>query len=122
MYEIHFYKDKRGKEPVKEYIAELAKRNDKDSRIKLTKIRDYIKALSEYGTQIGEPYVKHIDGDIWELRPLRDRILFAAWDGKGFILLHVFMKQTQKTPPREIERAKQNLMNYQEERKNNEEK
>lgn len=122
LYEIHFYKDKNGKEPVKEYIAELASKTDKDSRIKLTKIRDYIKALSEYGTRLGEPYMKHLDGDIWELRPLRDRILFAAWNGKGFVLLHVFMKQTQKTPPREIDRAKRNLADYQEKRKNNEEK
>lgn len=114
MYEIHFYKDKNGKAPVKEYIAALASKKDKDSRIKLTKIRDYVKALSEYGTQIGEPYIKHLDGDIWELRPLRDRILFAAWNGSGFVLLHVFMKQTQKTPPREIDRAKRNLADYQE--------
>ncbi len=121
MYEIHFYRDKSGREPVKEYIAGLASRKDKDSRIKLNKIMDYVKALSEYGTQAGEPYIKHIDGDIWELRPLRDRILFAAWDGKGFVPLHVFMKQTQKTPRREIERAKRNLTDYQG-RKYNEEK
>jgi len=43
LYEIHFYKDKSGKEPVKEYIATLASKKDKDSRIKLTKIRDYVK-------------------------------------------------------------------------------
>lgn len=30
-----------------------------------------------------------------------------------FVLLHVFMKQTQKTPLREIERAKRNLADYQ---------
>ena len=62
-----------------------------------------------YGTQIGEPYVKHLDGEIWELRPLRDRILFAAWYNGGFILLHTFMKTTQKTPAREIEKAKREL-------------
>ena len=120
MYEIHFYKDKNEKEPVKEYIAGLASRTDKNSRIKLNKIMEYIKALSEYGTQIGEPYIKHLDGEIWELRPLRDRILFAAWDGNSFVLLHVFMKQTQKTPQREIERAKRNLADYQERSEDNE--
>lgn len=120
MYEIYFYMDKSGKEPVKEYMAELAGRKDKDSRIKLNKIRDYVKALSEYGTRAGEPYIKHLDGDIWELRPLRDRILFAAWDGSGFVLLHVFMKQTQKTPQREIEQAKRNLADYRERRKHDE--
>lgn len=77
MHEIHFYKDKNGKEAVAEYIAELARKKDKDSRIKLTKIRDYIKVLSEYGTQAGEPFVKHLDGEIWELRPLRDRIFLS---------------------------------------------
>lgn len=112
MYEIYFYKDKNGKEPVKEYMAGLAVKKDKDSRIKLNKIMDYVKILSEYGTGAGEPYIKHINGEIWELRPLRDRILFAAWDGRGFVLLHVFMKQTQKTPQKEIERAKRNLTDY----------
>lgn len=112
MYEIFFYRDKHGREPVKEYITDLSTRKDKDSRIKLNKIMDYVKILSEYGIHAGEPYIKHVDGDIWELRPLRDRILFAAWDGNGFILLHVFMKQTQKTPQREIKRAKRNLSDY----------
>ncbi|MCD8049131.1 MAG: type II toxin-antitoxin system RelE/ParE family toxin [Clostridia bacterium] len=112
MYEIYFYKDKNGKEPVREYLNGLAKKNDKDSRIKFNKIMDYLKVLSEYSIAAGEPYIKHLDGDIWELRPLRDRILFAVWTGKRFILLHQFMKQTQKTPPKEIERAKKNLKNH----------
>ena len=47
--------------------------------------------------------MKHLEGDIWELRPLRDRILFAAWVGDSFVLLHHFVKKTQKTPQREID-------------------
>ncbi len=39
----------------------------------------------EHGTAAGEPYVKHLDGEIWELRPLRDRILF--WHGME---IHLF--------------------------------
>jgi phage-related protein len=50
-----------------------------------------------------------LEGDIWELRPIDNRILFAAWDGEKFILLHHFLKQTQKTPPLEIETAKRRL-------------
>ena len=106
MYEVKFYVDRNGKEPVAEYIAELAGKKDKDSRIKLNKIREYIKVLSENGTQAGEPYMKHLDGEIWELRPLRDRILFVAWVNGGYVLLHQFVKKTQKTPAREIEKAK----------------
>lgn len=45
MYEIRFYRDKNDKEPVKEYIAEMAAKKDKDSRIKLNKIMDYVKPL-----------------------------------------------------------------------------
>lgn len=109
LHKIYFYRDKKGNEPVAEYIAKLAAKQDKDSRIKLGKIRDYIKALSEYGTQAGEPYIKHLDGDIWELRPLRDRILFVGWTEGGYVLLHQFMKTTQKTPAREIAKAKREL-------------
>ena len=114
MHEIIFYKDRNGKEPVLEYIRELAGHSDKDSRIKLQKIRDYVKYLREEGKQAGEPYVKHLDGEIWELRPIRDRILFAAWNGQSFILLHHFMKKTQKTPQREIDKAKRNFADYME--------
>ena len=109
MHKIYFYKDKNGKEPVAEYLKELATQKGKDGRIKLNKIRDYVKALSTYGTYVGEPYVKHLDGEIWELRPLRDRILFVAWHNGGFVLLHQFMKKTQKTPQKEIEKAKREL-------------
>ncbi len=109
MHQIFYYRDRNGKAPIEEYLTELAAKKDKDSRIKLNKIRDYVKTLSEYGTQAGEPYIKHLDGDIWELRPLRDRILFIGWNNGSFVLLHHFMKKTQKTPAREIEKAKREL-------------
>lgn len=109
MHEIHFYKDKNGKSPVLDYLRELTNKKDKDSIIKANKINDYIQMLSEYGTQAGEPYIKHLDGDIWELRPLRDRILFVGWANGSYVLLHHFMKKTQKTPAREIEKAKREL-------------
>jgi len=61
---------------------------------------------------IYEPYVKHIDDEIWELRPLRDRFFFFCWHGDILVLLHHFVKGTQKTPPREIEKAKRNLKDF----------
>jgi phage-related protein len=112
MYEVIFYRDKHGKEPVNEYLEDLAQQNGKDSRIKLNKINDYIEALKVYGTTVGEPYMKHLEGKIWELRPIRDRILFAAWTRDSFVLLHHFVKKTEKTPKREIERAKRNLADF----------
>ena len=112
MYEIIFYRDKNGKEPVYEYIKELEQRAGKDSRVKLKKVQEYIRVLMEYGTEAGEPYIKHLDGEIWELRPIRDRVLFAAFTESEFILLHHFMKKTQKTPPCEIEQAKRELQDF----------
>lgn len=112
-YNVLFYRNEQGEEPVRDYLNELVKKKDKDSRIKLNKIRDYVKILRIYGTRAGEPYVKHIEGDIWELRPLRDRIFFVAWINNSFVLLHQFMKKTQKTPKREIKQAQKEYADLQ---------
>jgi phage-related protein len=106
---IVFYRDIRGIAPVYEYITELGRKKGKDSRIKYNKIIDYLKVLCQTGNSAGEPYIKHINGDIWELRPLADRIFYAAWDGKRCILLHHFVKKSQQTPQREINTAKRRL-------------
>lgn len=106
LHKIFFYQTQSGKQPVLDYLRELQSKSDKDSRIKAGKINDYIESLSQYGLELGQPYIKHLDGDIWELRPLRDRIFFVAWHEGSFVLLHQFMKKTQKTPPREIAQAK----------------
>lgn len=120
MFEIVFYQDRNGNEPVKRYIKELKAKKDKDSRIKSSKIQDCMRILNEHGTRAGERFVKHIEGEIWELRPLSDRVLFAAWYGKSFVLLHVFVKKTQKTPQREIDQAKRNLADMKERYRENE--
>ena len=114
MYEIYFYEDRNGNSPVLAYMQDLAQRTDKDSRINHNKINDYIEVLSRHGKTAGEPYIKHLDGDIWEIRPIRGRILFASWTENGFILLHHFQKKTQKTPQKEIDQAKRNLKDMQE--------
>ena len=114
MYDIIFYDDERGREPVREYIEQLKERSitNKDARINLRKIVTYLDALERYGTRMGAPVTKHLEGEIWELRPLANRILYAYFKDNKFILLHHFIKKTQKTPKREIEQAKRNLESY----------
>lgn len=112
MYNIFFYKDKKGNEPVKEYIISLKKKNSKDSLIKLQKIQDYLNILRENGTRAGMPFVRYLDGELWELRPLKDRILFFAYNGNDIILLSQFHKKTQKTPLREIKKANKLMKDY----------
>lgn len=51
---IIFYQTKRGTTPVLDYLKELGSRTDKDSRIKMNKIQDYIEVLSQYGTRAGD--------------------------------------------------------------------
>ena len=114
LHQIIFYVDRQGKSSLLDYIAELENSKSKDSRIKLTKIREYVKALSENGAYLPEKYAKHLDGEIWELRPIDDRILFAGWVDGAFVLLHSFVKKSQKTPKREIEQAKRELADFKE--------
>jgi phage-related protein len=47
---------------------------DKNARINFNKIVAYIDILEEKGTRVGEPVTKHLDGEIWELRPLNNRM------------------------------------------------
>lgn len=114
MFEVEFYEDKRGYQPVKEVLLKLKEHAqiNKDYRIQYQKILTHIRALEVYGTRIGEPQVKHLDGNLWELRPLSHRIIFFYWKDNTFILLHHFIKKTQKTPAREIEQARKNLKDF----------
>ena len=114
MYEVEFYEDKNGKSEIVEYLDDLKVKGatSKNERVNRDKILAYIIALKQYGTRIGQPVVKHIDGSIWELRPLANRIFFFYWKDNRFVLLHYFIKKTQKTPPSEIERAKKYRAEY----------
>lgn len=112
MFQIEFYEDKNGKCEIKEYLFQLQNNNNKENSIKFNKITMYIELLSRYGLKLGEPYIKKINKNIWELRPARDRILFASMYNNRFILLNYFMKQTQKTPKREIKKAQKLLDDY----------
>lgn len=109
---INFYKDKNGDMPVWEWMKELRRqaKTSKSARIQIEKIESYIDVLAERGTRAGEKYTKHLDGDIWELRPIENRILFFCWNGAEYIFLHYFTKKTQKTPKREIETAKRRMI------------
>jgi phage-related protein len=59
--------------------------------------------------KVREPYVKHLEGPVWEMRMKgRDGIARAAYvtaTGQRVVVVHVFRKKTQKTPRREIEKA-----------------
>jgi len=114
MYKIDFYFDKNDKSEIVEFLKALyqsGKTNKKD-RISHDKIAMYMGLLKKYGTYIGEPVVKHITGSIWELRPLNNRIFFFYWRDNKFVMLHYFVKDTDKTPPQEIKSAQEKLKDH----------
>ena len=113
-YKIVIYEDRQGKSPITEMLNDLniKARSNKLHRVRLKKISEYIELLRVFGTRAGLPATKHIDGDIWELRPARGRIFFAYWKDNTFVLLHHYIKNTQKTPQKEIDQAKRNLHDF----------
>lgn len=114
MYRIDFYKDENGKSELLDFIRHLllTSETNKDSRIQYDKIYSQIKLLREKGTNLPAKYTKHIDGDIWELRPGKNRIFYFCYLDDMFVLLHYFHKTTDKTPRQEIERAKAERDDY----------
>lgn len=70
--------------------------------------------LSGVGTRAGAPFTKYLDSEIWELRSLKNRILYAFYEEDTFVLLYHFGKKTRMTPKREIECAKRKLEDFKE--------
>jgi phage-related protein len=97
---IIFYREDSGREPVREWL----KRLDTPER----KIVGEDLQTMQYRWPLGMPLVGSLNKGLWELRtnlPTRIcRIIFIVED-KSIILLHGFIKKTQKTPPSDIEIA-----------------
>ena len=72
----------------------------------------YIQLLSEKGTRMPDNITKHIEDGIWELRPGSNRVFYFFFEKDTFVLLHHFRKKSQKTPKREIDRAKSEREHY----------
>ena len=66
MFEVEFYEDHNGIEPIKEFIMDLQTKaqNSKAARTRANKVLTHIRVLQQFGTRAGEPYIKHVDGDI----------------------------------------------------------
>ena len=107
MYKITVFSKNDGSS-IKALFKDLLNKNDKSSKLKRNKINDYIRLLKDHGLSLREPYIKKIGDGIWELRPLQYRILFTIINDE-IILLHYFIKNTQKTPIKEIEKAKNEI-------------
>lgn len=115
------YEKENKENPVKDFLLSLSSKHR-------AKALWEIGLLAEHGQKLKEPYSKVITGDdykgLWELRIkfARDisRIFYFMPVGDTFILLHGFLKKTQKTPKWELETAKRYMEDYKRRFKNNE--
>ena len=92
-----FYTTGAGREPVRDWLLSLAR---DERRVIGTDI-----AYVQWKWPLGKPRIDHLRDGVWEIRSNLGsriaRILFAVADGE-LILLHGFIKKTQRTPADDI--------------------
>ena len=63
--------------------------------------------------QLREPHVKHLEGKLWELRAKSPegiaRGLYVTVTGRRVVVLHVFVKKSQKTPRAALDIARERM-------------
>lgn len=115
MYQFTFYRDRKGYSAIKSWMNELAasaEQGDKQARIQLKQLIYTMNRVKIDGTRAGEPAVKRLTAELFELRPGNHRVLFFAHVGNEFVLLSYFRKKTQKTPPAEIAKAERLMKDW----------
>ena len=102
-FEVIFYDKTDGTEPAKDFLNSL----DIKMMVKMTRV---IAILQINGPALREPYSKPLGDGMFELRAQVasdiSRVLYFFLAGRRIVLTHGFIKKTDKTPPNEIERAK----------------
>lgn len=108
-WEIEFYQDSQGNIPVQDFISQ------QPTKVK-AKFIHYIDMLQDFGLSLGQPYVKKLKDDVWELKDtlqfkLLPYIIFCnQWSQIHFSTY--FFKKTKETPKSEIEVAKYRINDY----------
>ena len=102
--DIYFYKTEQGNEPVREWLQQLSSADKK-------RIGEDMKTV-QFGWPLGMPLVKHLEGDIWEVRIALSkriaRVLFVL-DTSSMVLIHGFIKKQQKTLKADLDLAKDRI-------------
>jgi phage-related protein len=102
--EVRFYASERGHEPVRDWLLALPA----DGRVKV----ELALARVQFGWPVGMPLVRKLQADLWEARTRtavgQARILFTVLEGSA-VLLHGFVKKSQKIPRHELALARGRL-------------
>jgi phage-related protein len=82
-----------------------------DMQAKFLRITELLITLG--ANNIGMPHVKHLDDKLWEIRLTGKeniaRSIYFITHKKQIVILHTFIKKTQKTPKKALEIAKQRM-------------
>ncbi|HXD84137.1 MAG TPA: type II toxin-antitoxin system RelE/ParE family toxin [Rudaea sp.] len=99
--DVRFYASGTGTEPVRDWLRELPREARKV-------LGDDIKTV-QLGWPLGMPLVRKMEPGLWEVRSRVPagiaRLLFTV-DGTTMILLHGFIKKSQKTPADDLDTAR----------------
>lgn len=97
--EINFFDNK-----IEDFIKKLEKPT-------IAKVLRTIDLLEHFGQKLGMPHSKNISPKLFELRirGQQEIRLFYTFHTNSAIILHGFIKKSQKSPPRELLIAKQKL-------------
>ena len=109
-WEVVFYQDEQGNEPVKDFVL-----GESDGAI--AEILHVFKLLRQFNVTLGMPYVRKMDNSgLGELRIKHGsdiyRIFLFAYTRKRFILLHAILKKEDKTPKSDKALAIQRMNAY----------
>ncbi len=112
-YNVEFYQKENGDIPVQLFLLSLP------PKLRAKTFRE-IELLKNHGPELREPHTKPIKGKnnkgLFELRVKFSsdisRILYFIYDGNMFVMLHGFVKKTNRTPERELERARKYKDDY----------
>ncbi|MCG8380041.1 MAG: type II toxin-antitoxin system RelE/ParE family toxin [Proteobacteria bacterium] len=79
----------------------------------LANLLHILEMIEEFGPNIGKPYTAPIGKGLFEIRAQGKegigRALFCIEKDKELIILHSFIKKTQKTPERELDKARKRM-------------
>ncbi len=106
---VEFYSDGDDNSPVLDWYQTL------DDKTK-AKLLWTFQLLEANGIDVGMPYVKPLEDKLYEVRAEVNRnairVIYFLYTGRRFILLHGFQKKTQKTPKKELEKARTYLEDF----------
>jgi phage-related protein len=105
VWKVEFYEDARGQCQVQDFLNGLLPSEQ-------AAVGHHLALLRDFGVLLTEPYVRHIDDDLWEIRPGRIRILYFAHTNRQFILVHAYYKKSNKMPLRELETARRRRADF----------